>query len=124
MLTPKFDRPSALLSRFIIITKGASNSAGVGASPERRVAPSLDDDQDTKDEHQPRQPDERRQERRRRECKEQYGDCDEPRHAERGVHALLEDQVPGEVEREPPIQSRGIEEAQRLTVTGMRPPSS
>jgi hypothetical protein len=37
----------------------------------------------------------------------------------RGVHALLEEQVPGEVEREPPIQGRGVEEAQRLAVTGM-----
>ena len=48
-------------------TEGASNLAGADACPERRVAPRLDDDQDTKDEHQPRQAHERGQERRRRE---------------------------------------------------------
>src|SRR5919112_6247400 len=60
------------------------NSAGADACPERRVAPRLDDDQDTKDEHQPRQPDEWWQERRRREREEQDADRDEPRRAERG----------------------------------------
>jgi hypothetical protein len=52
-------------------------SAGADASPERRVAPRLDDNQDTKDEHQPRQLDERRQERRRRESIEKGEDADE-----------------------------------------------
>jgi hypothetical protein len=61
----------------------ASNSAEADACPERRVAPRLDADQDTKEEHQPRQPDERWQERRRRECEEQDADRDEPRHAAR-----------------------------------------
>jgi hypothetical protein len=80
----------------------ASNSAGADACPERRVAPRLDADQDTKDEHQSH---ERWQERRRRECQEQDADRDEPRHAERGVHALLEEKVPGEVECEPPYSA-------------------
>src|ERR687893_2922972 len=97
----------------------ASNSAGAAACPESRVAPRLEADQDTEEEHQPHQPEEWWQERRSRECQEQDADRNEPRHAERGVHALLEEQVPGEVEREPPIQGRGVEEAQRLPVTGM-----
>src|SRR3712207_7698192 len=101
--TPSVDDNKDLVHRYVeLISAGdvsASNSAGADACPERRVAPRLDTDQDTKDEHQPRQPDERWQERRRRECEEQDADRDEPRHAERGVHALLEEQVPGEVER-------------------------
>src|SRR5918997_2545593 len=98
----------------------ASISAGADACPESRVAPRLEADQDTEEEHQPHQPEEWWQERRSRECQEQDADRNEPRHAERGVHALLEEQVPGEVEREPPIQGRGVEEAQRLAVTGVR----
>ena len=83
----------------------ASNSAGADACSERRVASRLDADQDTKKEHQRRQPDKRWQERRRWECEEQDADSDEPRHAERGVHALLKEKVPSQVEREPPYRA-------------------
>ena len=54
-----------------------------------------------------RQSDERRQDRRRQEEEEQDAGRDEPRHAERAVQALLEQQVPGDVEREPAAQGRG-----------------
>ena len=54
-----------------------------------------------------RQSDERRQDRRQEEEEEQDAGCDEPRHAERAVQALLEQQVPGDVEREPAAQGRG-----------------
>src|SRR5215212_4608925 len=123
-MNPSVEDDRYLVHRYVeLINAGdvcVSNSPGAEACPERRVAPRLDADQDTKEEHQPQQPDEWWQERRRRECKEQDADCEDPRHAERGVHALLEEKVPGEVECEPPIQGRGVEEAQRLAVTGMR----
>jgi len=46
-------------------------------------------------------------------CEEQDTGREEPRRIERRVHALLEEQMPNEVERASPLQGRGIE-AHRL----------
>ena len=55
--SPKDEDDRDLAHRYVDVS--VSNSSGADACPERRVAPRLGADQDTKEEHQPRQPDER-----------------------------------------------------------------